>query len=429
MAKIKTKIGWKTAAGLVIANMIGTGVFTSLGYQLVDIKGTPTIILLWLLGGGMAIIGALSYAELGTHFKISGGDYVFLSRIIHPSVGYLYAWTSLVVGFSAPIAIAAKAMVGYLSPYLTEFNGNVFAAILIIIVTLMHSFSLRQSGKFQNIFTFIKVIFALGLITIGIWFLPFENNAFNFSKSLPDEIIKPGFAVSLIYVFYAYTGWNAAAYITGEIRKPSKNLPKALIVGSLFVTAVYLTLQLVFLKHATVDQLIGKVEIANIAFSNIFGESAYKWMSILISVQLIGTISGYAWIGPRVTQAMAKDFRNWSALQKTNTKGIPIRALWLNTGISLILMLTGSFEQIMLYAGFVLQLMGTLTVGALLFVKPISGQFKSPLKPYLQIIYLLFSTWILTFTFIERPIESLAGFGILAVGLIFYFFDKIKIKV
>lgn len=422
-AKI-SKIGWKTAAGLVIANMIGIGVFTSLGYQLVEIKGTVAIVLLWVLGGLMALIGALSYAELGTHFKKSGGDYIFLSQIVHPSVGYLYAWTSLWVGFSAPIAIAAKAMVSYLSPYLDAQTGNFLAIGVIITVSFVHSFSVRQSGFFQNIFTVIKVVFAMGLIGVGFWFLPIDNSALNFSTPLSDEILKPGFAVSLIYVFYAYTGWNAAAYITEEIKKPSKNLPKALVAGTVLVMLLYLLLQIVFLKHASTDQLLGKVEVANISFSNIFGSSGYKWVSLLISLQLVGTISGYAWIGPRVTHAMARDFRNWKILNKTNFKGIPVRALWLNTAISILLMLTGSFEQIMLYAGFVLQLMGTLSVGALLFVKPVAGKFKSPLRPYLQIVYLLFSTWVLAFTFLERPKESMAGFGILLLGLLFYYFDK-----
>lgn len=420
---IKSKIGWKTAAGLVVANMIGTGVFTSLGFQLVDLKSTWSIILLWFLGGIMALIGAFTYAELGTHFKKSGGDYIFLSKVYHPLLGYLYAWTSLMVGFSAPIAIAAIAMTDYLNPFMGKSNGDLFGVGIILLLSLVHSFSIKQSGIFQNIVTSLKVIFVIALILIGFWYSPQVTNAINFEIPLSQEILLPGFAVSLIYVSYAYTGWNAAAYIVEEINQPRISLPKALIYGTLLVMILYILLQIVFLKHASFDQLTGHVDVANITFSNIFSENGIKWISFFIALQLLGTISGYIWIGPRVTYAMAKDYKLWSPLAKTNRSGIPIRALWLNTGISILLGLTGTFEQVLLYAGFVLQLMGTLTIISILFVKKNKDTFKSPLKPFLQIIYLIFSLWILTYMLIDRPLESLLGLGIIILGAILFAFD------
>lgn len=417
-----SKISWKTAAGLVVANMIGTGVFTSLGFQIAVVQNTWTILILWALGGGMALIGALVYAELGTHFRKTGGDYIFLSETIHPSVGYLYAWVSLVVGFSAPIAIAAMAMNNYLTPLLGEtFLPGLF---FLIAIPLAHIFSISRSAQFQDLMTLVKILFVLVLIFLGFFFESTgEENSLNFSDSWVNEIMLPGFSVSLIYVFYAYTGWNSAAYIIEEVDQPQKNLPKALIWATFSVMVIYILLQVVLLKHASVDQLSGKVQVADIAFGNLFGKTGALWVSFFIAIQLIATISGYAWVGPRVTYAMAKDFRLWRPIAKVNSNGIPVRAVFLNTLISLALFLSGSFEQVMLYAGFVLQLMGTVTIYSSLRIQKENG-FKTPFKPVLQIIYLLFSFAVMGYLVYDRPTESLAGMGILILGWLIYRFDK-----
>jgi APA family basic amino acid/polyamine antiporter len=420
----KARIGWKTAASLVIANMIGTGVFTSLGFQLADVSNTWSIIALWLIGGFLALIGAFVYAQLGTHFKNSGGDYIFLSRTFHPFLGYLYAWTSLTVGFSAPIAIAAMAMVYYLRPFMNVRYGHMMGITTIVMISFFHSVSIKQSGLFHNVFTAIKILFVLALIILGIYYAPQVTSSLDFGSAWKRELLLPGFAVSLIYVSYAYTGWNSAAYIIEEIDSPLKNLPKALISGTLLVTVVYVLLQVVFLKHAAYEQLAGQVEVATISFGNLFSEAATAWISFFISFQLIATISGYIWIGPRVTFAMAKDYRLWRPLAVLNRWGVPVRALWFNSAISILLTLTNSFEQVLLYAGFVLQVMGSLTILSSLFVKHEPGTFKSPFSPYLQIVYLLFSLWVIAYMLYERPFESLAGFGIMGLGAIVYLFDK-----
>ena len=425
-----TKISWKTATALVVSNMVGTGVFTSLGYQLLDVQSTTSIILLWLTGGFLALFGAFSYAQLGTHFKQSGGDYIFLSRIFHPVLGYLTSWASLVVGFSAPVAIAAIAMTQYLAPFGIQ-ESNMLAIGIILLVGVMHSFSIRQSGRFQNVTTVIKLAFVLVLIGLGIAYTPaISANAISFRTSWTQELTTPGFAVSLIYVTYAYTGWNVAAYIVGEIKDAQRGLPRALIIGSILVTILYVALQLVFLKHASQEQLAGKVEVATIAFSNLFGPSGSRWVSFFIAVQLVATISGYIWAGSRVTHAMAKEHSLWRALRPVNSLGIPVRTVWAHVFISIALTLTGTFEQILLYTGFILQLMSTLAVASVLFLKKDknSDNFKSPFYPYAQYIFILFSGWILAYTLYDRPTESLIGLGIIAAGLVTYFFSKSEMK-
>jgi len=421
---LKKKIGISTASAIVIANMIGTGVFTSVGFQLNSVQNSYTILLLWVVGGFLALFGAFAYAELGTHFKESGGDYIYLSRIFHPLLGYLSAWAGLTVGFSAPVALAAMAFTKYLAPF--GLQGNVWLAVgIIIIIGLMHSFTIHHSSRFQNVTTIIKVLFIVCLIVLG-FILPNNiNNALNFSDSWQHELLKPGFAVSMVYVSFAYIGWNAAAYVADEIDYPGKNLPRALIGSTLFVAVAYILFQFVLLKNATVAELQGKEEVTFISFTHLLGDAGGKWVSIFIAIQLVATVSSYLWVGPRVTWAMAKENKLWQPLARKNKHGIPVAAVWLHVFISILLTLTGSFEKVLLYAGFVLQLMASLTVATSLFIKRQKKEtFKSPFKPVLQVIFLLFNAWVLIFTLIDRPVESLIGIGILAIGAIIYFFDK-----
>ncbi len=423
-SRLTKKIGVFTASSIVVANMIGTGVFTSVGFQLSAVQNTWGILLLWLVGGLLALFGAFAYAELGTHFKESGGDYIYLSRIFHPVMGYLSAWAGLTLGFSAPVALAAMAFTKYLAPF--GLHDNVWLAVSVIVgIGLAHSFTIKHSSFFQNSSTLIKVLFILSLIVIGLVLPGNTSNSLILDDSWKQEIIKPGFAVSMVFVAFSYTGWNAAAYVTAEIRDPEKNLPRALIGGTLFVAVIYIFFQLVLLKNARISELQGREEVTYISFTNLLGPIGGKWVSAFIAIQLIATLSSYLWVGPRVTLAMAKENRLWKPLAKINQHGIPVTALWLQVFISVILALTGSFEKVLLYAGFVLQLVTSLTVATSLFLKnKAPGTFKSPLKPLLQWIFLAFNAWSLIFTYIDKPVESSIGLGILLIGLVIYLFDK-----
>ena len=416
------KIGSSTAMALVVSSMIGTGVFTSLGYQLSDITNTWSIILLWIIGGCIALIGAFTYAELGTHFKESGGDYIFLSRIFHPIWGYLYAWTSMTVGFSAPIAIAALAMAAYLTePFGLGSYGPWIGIGIILVLSTIHSFNLRVSGKFQDYSSLFKILFVVLLILIGLYYSTYVDTALDFSPEWSGDIWKPGFAVSLIYVSYAYQGWNQAAYITEEIDNPRKNLPKALITGTLIVTIVYVLLQVVMLKHASLGQLAGQADVATISFYNVLGDQGVMVISICIALQLIATMSSYIWVGSRMINAMATEHPLWQPLSKHSVNNIPVRAIWWQTAISIGMTLLVSLEQVMLYAGFLLQLMSTVTILASFYIKPKEGAFKSPFGRVLQVIYILFSICVLVFLLNERPMESFLGLGLILVGAMTYF--------
>ncbi len=419
------KIGARTAMAICISTMIGTGVFTSLGFQLAEVQNTWSIVILWLLGGVIALIGAFTYAELGTHFQDSGGDYIFLSRIFHPILGYLYTWISLTAGFSAPVAISAMAMTAYLStPLGIDPNSPWLGIVLIILLSAVHSFTIKTSGWFQDISSGLKVLFVVALVVIGFAYAPAGENAIQLDSSWTKEIWVPGFAVSLIFVSYAYQGWNSAAYIVGEIRNPLKNLPIALIGGTVLVTVIYLLMQLVMLKHATVDQMSGQVEVTTIAFSNILSGRAAHWISLFIALQLIATISGYLWIGSRIVQAMAAEHNQWKFVAPKSKSNIPVRAVWLLAAVSIFFTLTSTFEQVLIYAGFLLQLMSSITIASVFFIKEKEGTFRSPFGRSLQVFYILFSIVVLAYTLYERPQESLIGLGLLGLGLVTYFVKR-----
>lgn len=423
------KIGWKTAAAIVVSNMIGTGVFTTLGFQVSDLHNTITIGLLWLIGGILALFGAFCYAELGTHFKGNGGDYIYLSKTYHPLFGYLTSWVSLIIGFSSPVALAALAMSKYLNVFGYDF-GQTFAIIIILLVAFILSFSLSISGKFHNFFTLIKILFVIVLIIIGVCVSSNPDfSALNFDNSWQNEILFPAFASSLVYVTYAYTGWNSASYIVGEIENPVKNLPKALILGTIFVTICYIFINYIMLKHASVIELKDKEDVMGIAALHMLGQNMGKIVNVFIALQLIATISGYLWVGSRITQATAVDHKLWSPLAVKNKNNIPVRSIFTHAFIAILIILTGSFKEIFVYTAFVLQLLATLAISTAFFLKKNQRKiFKTNWFYVFPTVFILFSFYILYFTLMNNPKESIIGLLIVFIGIVLFYLDKRKSK-
>lgn len=422
--KQKAKIGWTSAGALVVANMIGTGVFTSLGFQLQSIQNTWSILFLWSIGGVVALAGAFSYAELGAYYKRSGGEYHYLSALYHPVVGYLSGWVSLTVGFAAPVALAAIAMGAYVQSML-GISPKVIAMVVVIGATLVHSFSIRQSSVFQNVITLLKLLLITAFALVGL-FLSHGQQALDWSAAWQHEMLLPVFAVSLVYVTYSYTGWNAAAYIVDEIKAPEKNLPKGLINGTLVVTVLYVLLQFVFLKNASFQQLTGQLEIGQIVANNLFGDAGGKVVSTAIALFLLSSISAMIWVGPRVSLVMAEDYALWRFLKYTNASDVPVRAVWFQSVISLIMIATGTFEQVLLYCGFILQMFSALSVAGTIKLRRAGVElpFRNPFHPWLPLVFLGISLWILIFLISEQPLESAIGLGIVILGWFTYYISK-----
>ncbi len=417
-------IGLSTAISIVVANMIGVGIFTSLGFQLVDTINTWSILILWGLGAMMALCGALSYAELGTYWVRSGGEYHFLTRAFHPLLGYLSGWVSLTIGFSAPVALSAMAMGEYIGPYL-GVPDMVLALLTILTISFLHSISIKKSSTIQNITTLLKIFLILLFLYFGLTKTPLKS-AFLWDQSWKEEIILPAFAVSYVYVTFSFSGWNAAAYIVGEIREAHKNLPRALLLGTLLVSVLYILLTLVFLRQNPLGDIQGELEIGRITANSLFGDQGGELISFGIALMLISSISAMVWAGPRVTQVMAEDHRLWKWFALKTKNSVPLRAIWLQTAITLILLYTGTFEQVMIYSGFVLQLFAALSVAGVFVIrrkKNTKSGFRSPLFPIPQIIFLAMSCWVLIYLLFAQPLESGLGLLNLVFGFLVYKFD------
>jgi amino acid transporter len=424
------KIGWKTACTLVISNMVGTGVFTSLGFQLLQVQHPGTIALLWLLGGAFALVGAFTFAELGTHYGQRGGDFIFISEGLHPLLGYLSAWTSLIVGFSAPVAIGAIAMADYLAP-LGLSHGKWWTGAIVLLLCLLHSYSLRLSGRLQWATTLFKLALLGWLIALGLLYGPLPGNGLTLTSASPSwprgvgaEVFSSGFAVSLLYVSYAYSGWNAAAYIVDEIDQPRQNLPRALIGGTVLVTVAYVALQLMLLKLATPEQLRGQTQVVPIAVGNVLGPFWAKGVSLGIALQLVATMSAYLWVGSRIVHSMSLRYPLWAWLRPTNQDNIPVRALWALGAVALGLLASGQLDRVLIYTAFVLQLMATLAIASLLRTPRRVEDFPCPGRPYGQWLFIGFNCFSLIFTIYGKPIESLLGLGTLAIGVLTYWWDR-----
>lgn len=427
MRKLKTrKIRTVTGIAIVVANMVGTGAFTSLGFQVKDLSNNFAVLTLWVLGGVVALAGAFSYAEVGTWVRKSGGEYAFLSRIYHPAIGYLAGWISITAGFAAPIALSVIAAVAYFP------HGNIDtrwpAIALVALITFVHSKSIRMSSIFQNAFTLLKVLLVLLFIFTGISLGRNVGNTFVWDTSYVRQMLSPAFAVALIYVGYSYSGWNAAVYITEEFRDVNKSLPRALIGGTAIVMILYVVLQYVFLRTVPVNELAGKVNIGVIAMAKILDMRKANFFGMIVSFLLISGISAMIWVGARVTSCMAADNYLWRYF-KSGKNNIPQRALWLQFLLTATLIITGTFEQIMVYCGFLLTLCSMLVVAAVLILRRNKTQepslhFKSPLYPVTQIFYLVVSSWIVVYALKNHPLESIFGIVNLVIGLISYFISR-----
>ncbi|KPK86415.1 MAG: amino acid permease [Bacteroides sp. SM23_62_1] len=431
---MKNKFGLNTAIAIVVANMIGTGIFTSLGFQVISLKSGFALLLLWFIGGIAALTGALAYAELGTSMPRSGGEYHFLSRIYHPSLGFAAGWISFIIGFAAPTAAAAIALGSYFTAALnidvTILGLNltrIIAVAVIILITALHSYNKTAGAYFQNFFTALKIITLLGLIILGLLSSHNQPLSFSVNRDALLEIISPAFAISLFFVSYSYSGWNAAAYIAGELNNPDKNIPRSLITGTLIVTVLYIFTTYVFLKVIPIEAMTGKIEIGYIFGNQIFGEKTSVIMGLLFSMLLLSTVSSMIITGPRVTQVMGEDYSILRWFARLSGREIPVRAILTQAAISIIYVLTSTFEQVITIIGFTLNLFTLLAVIGMMLNRrrggPV-GMYRTKLYPVIPIIFIVINIWILVYGMIYRPVESLTGIGTSLVGLIFYFIDK-----
>jgi APA family basic amino acid/polyamine antiporter len=415
----------------VIANMVGTGVFTSLGFQLLDIQSGFVILVLWAVGGLIAVSGAMTYAELGAAFPRSGGEYNFLSEIYHPAVGFVGGWTSLTIGFAGPSALAAMTFAAYATSILevapSPWLERALAVGLVVVLTLVHAGRRRNSGGLQVIFTILKIAVIVGFCLAAYLFID-EPQPVRFLPSAQDSTLftDSAFAISLIYVSYAYTGWNAATYLSSELENPQRTLPAILLTGTLVVTLLYVALNFIFLYAAPVADLQGQVEVGLIAAKAAFGEAGGRFTGLVLAMLLISTVSAMLMAGPRVLQVMGQDFRALRYIARVNEDGIPTTAIIIQSALAIVFILTSSFESVLLFAGFTLALNSFVTVLGVFVLRWRQPGLERPYRTFLfplpPLIYLALMGWTLCFVLLNRPVEGLFGLGVIVSGLVIYGF-------
>ena len=421
----KRTIGFVTACSIVIANIIGTGIFTSLGFQLNDIQSGFALLMLWLIGGITALSGALCYGELAAALPRSGGEYHFLSKIYHPGLGFMAGFVSATVGFAAPVALAAMAFGEYFVGVFGLGSPVVLSFVVVWLVTPFHLGNLRVGSAFHNVSTLVKLLLIAALIGAGL-FLPSKQPI----SFLPDRndltsMVSGGFAVALVYVMYSYSGWNAAAYITGEIKHPERNVPRSLLAGTVVVIAIYVLLNAVFLITTPAHELKGQLDIALIAGKHIFGDKGGRLAGAVICLGLVSAISSMTWIGPRVTMSMGEDHWLLRLLGRKRKDGIPTNAILLQTLIVNLLLLTRSFQDVVRYTQFSLllcSLLAVLGVIVLRFTRPeLTRPYRVWLYPLPPVLFCVITVWMMFYLLRSHTVESLAGLGTALLGLVLYF--------
>lgn len=420
------KVRLVPATALVVASMVGTGVFTSLGFQVKDLPSGPVILLLWLLGGLLALCGALCYAELVAAIPRSGGEYRFLGTLFHPSLGWAAGLLSLVIGFAAPAALAALALGSYAHRAAEWLPARGVAAGVLILVAVAHVRSVRMSARFQTATTLLKLTL-MAVFIVAAFITPGRGDVrWTLDPATDWKLVtQPAFAVSLLFVFYAYSGWNAAVYIADEVERPRRTVVLALLGGTAVVAALYLMVNAAFLKAAPLKELEGMVEVGHVAARSLFGERAAVVFSALLSVGLIATVSALVWAGPRVMAAIGRDLPALGGLAVLNAGGVPVRSTLLVAGLALGFVTIGDFGQILTYTQSGLTLCSMLTVAGVFRARRMKlapeGAFRCPCYPLPPLVFIAMSLLALGWSFVGSPAATAAGFGTCLLAWFLYF--------
>ncbi len=414
-----------TASAIAVADMVGIGVFTSLGFQVQDIRSAFSVLMLWVVGGVVALCGALSYAELAAALPRSGGEYNFLSRIYHPAVGFMAGWLSATVGFAAPVALAAMAFGAYFEGVVPGAPSPVVLGLAVAwLVGLVHLAGVRHGAAFQNVSTILKVVPIVAFIAGGLALA--DPQPISFAPSPIDlrHIAGAPFAIGLVFVMYSYAGWNASTYIIGEISEPQRTVPRALLAATLIVLLLYVGLNAVFLYSTPMAKMAGQLEVALVAGRHIFGDTGGRIVGGLICIGLISTISAMTWIGPRVTKVMGEDLPVLGVFARETRNGVPAAAILLQLIIVTLLILTQSFESVLNYIQFSLTLSSFVTVLGVIVLRRSQPELARPYRtwgyPIIPLVFLGITLFMMIYLVVERTEQSLAGLATLLLGLLVY---------
>ncbi len=425
--------------------MIGVGIFTTTGFLAGDL-GSPNLVLwIWVVGAVAAFLGAISYAELSINFPKSGGEYIYLTKAYGPTWGFMTGWVSFFAGFSAPIAAVSLAFsdyLGYFFPAVRVSNAQfaigsgewvfhvggaqLVAALVVTAFTILNVLGVKRVANVQNLLTMLKITVLLGFIVLA--FTVGEGSMANFgidAERTSTNSVPAQFAVSLFWIYLAYSGWNAATYVAEEIRNPGRTLPLALGVGAVLVMVMYLALNVVFIYAAPLETLKGQVAVGSIAAEHLFGTQVSSIFSALMALSLLATINAMVTVGPRVYYAMARDgafLRQAAQLHpKFETPAFAVIA----QGVCTLFMTMTPFPDLVVYAGFTLNLFAAMAVGSIFLFRARQPEWKklrvvSFLYPLVPGLFVTVALWMTIYGVMLRPMISLAAGLTVATGAVVY---------
>ena len=449
--KLVRRIGLVSATSIVVSNMIGTGIFTIPAFLAGDLGSPDLVVWIWVVGAVLALIGALCYSELGINFPRSGGEYVYLSEAWGPAWGFIDGWVTFFAGFSAPIAAATLAIAAYVGYFLPDLSpgqpvepvfslglfsiqlggAQLLACSVVILFTALNIFNVSRVTELQNVLTAGKLLVLLAFLVLGFSFGEGSWEHFaqaaerTSSTSLPAQ-----FAVSLVFIYLGYSGWNAAVYIAEEIRDPQKTLPKALLFGTLLVPAFFIALNCLYIYANPLAEMAGKLAVGATASAALFGPGMAGFFSAAMAASLLATVNAMSLIGPRVYYAMARNRAFLPAAAK-------VHPVWHSPWIAVIaqgacgcaLIITGTFESLVYYISFLLNLFSALSVLALIKFRKRTGwkpiRLVSLAFPLLPLLYVGVNFVIFSYFIFLRKWEAAWALATIAAGaLIYHFYVK-----
>ena len=428
MRQLRVTVSTLTATAIVVADMVGVGVFTSLGFQVQGIPSGFSLLLLWVVGGCVALCGVFSYAELTAMFPRSSGEYNLLGQTYHPAIGFLAGWLSATVGFAAPVALAAMAFGEYGKAILPGAPPLALGLAVVWIVSCVGLRGIRQSSAFQMLWTVLKVTLILAFLVAG--FALASPQPISFKPSFTDmsHVTSASFAISLVFVMYSYSGWNAATYIVGEMRDPRRSLPRSLLMGTSIVIVLYVALNALFLYATPMRELAGQIDVAVVAGKHIFGDIGGRVVGALICIGLVSSISAMMWIGPRVTTTMGEDMPMLRLFARRSDKDVPTNAIIFQLAVATLMLLTQSFEAVLDFIQFSLLSCSFLTVLGVIKLRITAPDLPRPYRawgyPVTPLIFLCVTAFMMYYLVTERPLQSFIGMLMMGSGLAVYYFSR-----
>ena len=400
-----------------------------------DLGDPLLILLLWTLGGLFAIGGAMVYGELGSRLPHAGGDYVYLRETYGSLVAFLSGWTSFTIGFGAAVAASAISFSAYALRVVPIADDEGWWAkglslSLLWIVTLVHCGGLAGGGRLQRLITSTKVL-AIGALILGGLSASAAQWSWLSTKPVDAHPTPGSIAIALVIVTYCYLGWNVAGFIATEITNPQRTLPKVMIGGTAFVAAIYVLLNVVYLSALSISALAQEpiVPVAEKSSAALWGPASGRFVATLLCLSIAGAVSAMTWAGPRVYWAMAHDgiISPWLA-QRDPYTGVPARAIVCQTLWASVLILSGTFEQLLVYSGMVLAFFMALTLSAIFPLRARAAEdttfYRIPLYPILPALLVIGALAVVFISFLQRPVQALYGTMTVLGGLPLYFYWK-----